>query len=198
MREECERLSRVRFSPPDMEGAFLSLKGSRDLDDRGLAVLQSLFRFREREARRRDRPPFKVFSNATLLALAASPRSDLTSVKGIGIYGRGRRAHRLGEALRRGMEAEPVERPRSQSTGRVRMSSKERQIARKRLRALKNWRQEQAHRLGLGVGQVWSATSLERISADPSGFDDELQHESIREWQRGELGDSLHSLVRNI
>ena len=198
VREECERLSRVRYSPPDMDGAFLSLKGSRGLDGRGLAILRSLDRFREREARRRDRPPFKVFSGATMLALAASPRSDLASVKGIGVYGRGRGAHRLRKALNQGMEAEPVERPQSRSPGRVRMSTKERQISRERLRKLKAWRKEQANRLGLGVGQVWSGTSLERISINPSGFREELRQESVRDWQRGEFSDSLHLLVTNL
>ena len=198
VREECERLSRVRFSAPDKDGTFLSLKGSRGLDGRGLAILRSVYSFRDREARRRDRPPFKIFSSAAMLALAASPRSDLASVKGIGVYGRGRGAHRLRKALNQGMEAEPVQRPQSQSPGRVRVSPKERQIARGRLSKLKDWRKEQAHRLGLGVGQVWSGTSLERISIDPSGFREELRHESVRNWQRGEFSDSLHSLVTSL
>ena len=198
VREECERLSRVRYSPPDKDGAFLSLKGSRDLDARGLAILRSLYRFREREAKRRDRPPFKIFSNAAMLALAAGPRSDLASVKGIGVYGRGRGAHGLRNALNQGMKAQPVERPQSQSPGRVRMSPEGRRIARGRLRKLKDWRKEQADRLGLGVGQVWSGTSLERISINPSGLREELWHESVRDWQRGELGDSLHSLVTSL
>lgn len=198
VREECERLSRVRYSPPDKDGAFLSLKGSRDLDARGLAILRSLYRFREREATKRDRPPFKIFSNAAMLALAENPRSDLASVKGIGVYSRGRGVHRLRDALRQGMKAEPVERPQSQSPGRVRMSPEGRRLARMRLRKLKDWRKEQADRLGLGVGQVWSGTSLERISINPSGFREELWHESVRDWQRGEFNDSLHSLVTSL
>ena len=82
--EETERLAAVRHSPQDPEWGFLSMKGSRDLDGRGLAVLRSLHGFREKEARRRDRPPFKVLSDAVLVALASEPHSDLARVKGIG------------------------------------------------------------------------------------------------------------------
>ena len=88
MREECERLAETRHQPVDTEWAFLSTKGSHILDGRGLALLRSLHRFREREAVRRDRPPFKVMSDAVLVGLAASPESDLETVKGLGRYGR--------------------------------------------------------------------------------------------------------------
>lgn len=86
MQEECERQTRVRFRPRDLEWAFASLKGSRTLDGRGLAVLRELHRFREQEAVRMDRPPFKVMSDATLVGLAASPRSDLAAIKSLGRY----------------------------------------------------------------------------------------------------------------
>ena len=57
--EECERLAGVRYQPPDREWSFASMKGSRVLDGRGLAVLRSLHRFREQEAVRRDRAAFQ-------------------------------------------------------------------------------------------------------------------------------------------
>ena len=198
VREECERLALVRFSPQDSDVAFLSVKGSQNLDGRGLAVLRSLYTFREREARRRDRPPFKIFSNAGMLALAVNPHSELASVRGIGVYGRGRGALRLRKALNQGIKAEPFKRPHRQSPGRVRMSSEGRRIARERLRKLKDWRHDQALRLELGVGHVWNAASLERLSIDPSVFVNEIKHHSIRDWQRNEFGDSLFSLVRRI
>ena len=86
VQEECERQTRVQFRPRDLEWAFASLKGSRTLDGRGLAVLRELHRFREQEAVRMDRPSFKVMSDATLVGLAASPRSDLAAIKSLGRY----------------------------------------------------------------------------------------------------------------
>ena len=45
--EEFARMETVRHVPPDRELAFLSTRGSRDLDGRGLAILRSLSRFRD-------------------------------------------------------------------------------------------------------------------------------------------------------
>ena len=49
--EEFARMENVRHTPPERELAFLSIKGSRDLDGRGLAILRSLYQFREQEAK---------------------------------------------------------------------------------------------------------------------------------------------------
>ena len=198
VKEECERLSNVRYTAPDSENAFLSVKGSRNLDGRGLAILRALYSFREREAIRRDRPPFKIFSNATMLALAAGPQSDLRVVKGIGRYAFGKGASNLRRSLREGMNSDPIERQQPVSSDRARISAKNRQAARKRLGVLKQWRLEQARNLGLGAGLVWSAASLERISLDPARFDDEMTVPSVRQWQRRELGDSLSALVERL
>ena len=70
VKEECQRLEGIRYVAPDAEWRFLSVKGSRDLDGQGLAVLRSLHAFREKEAVRCNRPPFRIFSDAAMVALA--------------------------------------------------------------------------------------------------------------------------------
>lgn len=196
--EECQRLSMVRFSPSDKENAFLTVKGSRDLDGQGLAVLSALYRFREGQAVERDRPPFKIFSNAAMIALAFNPNADLRSVKGLGQYAFGKGARQIRNALEEGSNAAPIDRRALQSTDRVRISSRERQSARKRLASLKRWRADHATRLDIQVGLVWNGKSLERIALDPSGVDEELLDDSVRNWQREALADSLFALVRSI
>ena len=57
-----------RTSDPD---AYLALKGTKDLDRRGLAVLRELYRERERLALELDRPPFMILGHDTLVLLAA-------------------------------------------------------------------------------------------------------------------------------
>lgn len=196
--EECQRLSMVRFSPSDKENAFLTVKGSRDLDGQGLAVLSALYRFREGQAVERDRPPFKIFSNAAMIALASNPNADLRSVKGLGQYAFGKSARQIRNALEEGSNAAPIDRRALQSTDRVRISSRERQSARKRLASLKRWRADHATRLDIQVGLVWNGKSLERIALDPSGVDEELLDDSVRNWQREALADSLFALVSSL
>jgi len=49
---------------------FWRIKGAGDLTPRSRAILRELYLFRDREARRRDRPPFKIMGDKTLVALA--------------------------------------------------------------------------------------------------------------------------------
>ncbi len=196
--EETERLAAVRHSEPDPEWGFLSIKGSRDLDGRGLAVLRSLHDFREKEARRRDRPPFKILSDAVLVAIASEPSSDLSRVKGIGPYGYRRNSSGLRGAIREGLRATPVTRPRPRPSGKPRLSRADREAAAKRLRLLKQWRLEHANRLKLDPGLLWPASSLERLSIEPAGFDDEAESDDVRRWQLRELGQSLREFAERM
>ena len=88
VREEFARLEQVRHTPPNREEAFLSAKGSRHLDGKGLAVLRALFQFREEQASRLDRPWFKVIPDFALVKLASEPAADLSTVKGLGRFAR--------------------------------------------------------------------------------------------------------------
>ena len=116
-KEEFTRLESVRHTPSDRELAFLAMKGSRDLDGRGLAVLRSLFQFREREARRLDRPPFRVIPDSALVQLSSDSSSDLTTVKGLGRFGRPPASRGLRAAIEEGLRARLVTRPKRAWTG---------------------------------------------------------------------------------
>ena len=60
-------MENVRHTPPERELAFLSIKGSRDLDGRSLAILRSLYQFREQEAKHLDRSFFRVIPDSALV-----------------------------------------------------------------------------------------------------------------------------------
>ncbi len=198
VREECERLASVRYVPPDVDAAFLTVKGSRDLDGRGLAVLRSLHSFREREARNRDRPPFKIFSDAAMVTLAANRDCALSEVKGLGRYAYGRRASGVRRAIREGLNAEPVRRPRNNREDRPRLGAGDRKIARERLRLLKQWRLDLATTIELDPGLLWPARSLERISVNPCHIEAELRDSSVRRWQFQEFSTSLSEFVARL
>ena len=68
--EECLLLSQVRHQESSDAPLFTRVKGAGKLDRRSLAVLEELLQLRYVLSEKKDRPPFKVFSNASLLSLA--------------------------------------------------------------------------------------------------------------------------------
>ncbi len=118
MREAREVFDEVAASEPSFRAFdpedFWRVKGAHDLDGRGQAVLQALFVWRDRVARRRDQPHFKVLGNRTLLALAeAQPRTleELASVNGMRPAQLRRYAKDLLKAIKRGAGGELPEPP---------------------------------------------------------------------------------------
>ena len=196
VKEECDRLAAIRYNPPDPELAVFSVKKSRDLDGGGLAILKALMEYRERHALRLGRPHFRVIPDAALLTLAAEPKADLREVRGLGMFGRGKLASGLRDAIKQGRAAQPLQRPR-QPRGR-RLSRAERAKASQRLDMMKAWRTEHAKRLSLAVGLLWPMASLQRIASFPEDLETELEAPEIRRWQRGEFEESLRELVAQV
>ncbi len=65
---------------------YIQIRGARSLDPTARSVLRALYVFRDHEARRRNRAPFRVLSDETLLRLAASrPKNldDFARIKGL-------------------------------------------------------------------------------------------------------------------
>lgn len=198
--EECLRQEQI---PPETESTpdevCLHLKGSRDLDDRGRAVLRSLLRYREQEALRLGRPPYRVLANAVLLSLAAEPAQRLEQVAGLGRSYLGPRRRDLLAAIAEGRQAAPLPWPR-RGPG-LRWAP----IHRQRLDALKQWRDRSAAELGLAAGTVWSARHLDQLALHPRIAPDALDHGAerdglpwVRRWQWQVLGDSLGEVLRRL
>ncbi len=138
--EECERQSQVRYIRTDPVTAVFAMKQSRGLDGRGLAVLKALYDFRDLQARSLDIPPGYIISAATMGAIAVTPGMPLEKVPGIGTgtvrrFGRG-----IHLAIRKGIDAPPLQRPGSPFPQRARPSGA--QV--KRLASLKVWRTNEA------------------------------------------------------
>ena len=196
-REEFARLEKVRHTPPDRESAFLSTKGSRDLDGRGLAVLRSLFQFREREAMRLDRPLFKVIQDSALVRLSAEPKTELSLVRELGRFRRPPDNRRLKAAIDKGLRSKPVTRQKRKRTDEG-LSRQERKAAEARLKKLKTWRNQLGRELRLSPGLLWPAVSLERLSRHPHDLDSEFTSPEVRRWQRREFGEALAGVVATL
>jgi ribonuclease D len=65
---------------------FWSMRGVYDISQRQQANVKAIYAYRDRKARRQNRPPFKIFDDRTLMAVAtAAPRyfSELYGVHGM-------------------------------------------------------------------------------------------------------------------
>jgi ribonuclease D len=66
--------------------ACLQIRGAQSLDPTGKRILKALYLYRDHEAQRRNKAPFRILSNETLLRLAHQPPQsiqDFTKIKGI-------------------------------------------------------------------------------------------------------------------
>jgi len=190
--EECARIEKVRYTAPDRETAYLSVKGARDLDERRLAILRSLFTFREGEARRRHRPPFFVLPDSALIFLATNPEAYLSEVPGLGQTEVKRLRKGLREALYNGINAPPINRSHTSKTVRT----TKQQLW--RLSRLKVWRTSLAARLSLDPSLLWPLTSLKQLAREPDTLSSELASDNIRHWQRDVIAASLRDCLDSI
>ncbi|NJC87185.1 MAG: ribonuclease D [Desulfuromonas sp.] len=194
--EEFQLLEGVRFSASERGPLCLRLKGAGPLDRRQLGVLEELLQWREREAERRDRPPFQVIGNAILLALAKqTPRTAtaLAAITELPERLRDRHGRELLAAIALGMELPNSDLPVWPKTPRP-----ERDPAIElRLTALKNWRREKAAALALDPGVLINNALLELLARENPSTAAQLESLSgLKNWQRREFGGELLARLR--
>lgn len=140
---------------------FWRIRGARDLDPTDLAVLRELYLFRDREARRRDRPPFKVIADATLLRLAkARPRNlaELGRIKGMTPYLVRRYGHHVLQTVIQGQHTDPPSPIRNHNHRRPKAEV----IA--RYEALRAWRKARAAQCGVDPDVIVSNVVLKTLA----------------------------------
>lgn len=201
--EECARLEDLRYEDPDLETAYLSVKGASKLDGSSLAMLRTLFLFREKEALRQHRPPYFIMPHATLIQLATNPTAELSKIPGLGRTGLKRFGQGLQKAIKNGLAATPIYRTPLITT--EHMSEDELQRLKlirreqdRHLRRLKAWRASIGDSLSLDPSLLWPTVSLERLSQKPDTFNVELMSGDIRQWQRDRFASSLSVLLESL
>ncbi|MFQ6100389.1 MAG: ribonuclease D [Anaerolineae bacterium] len=175
------------FDPED----FRRIKGAHDLTRREQAVLRELTIWRDREARRQDRPPFKVLNDHTLIALAqARPRApeELPSIDGLKPYHARRYGGRILRAIERGIRARPPHPPPPPPR------HSEAEVA--RFQALRAWRKQIAARRGVdtdvvvGNGVLWALAEQ-----NPTTLDDLENIEGLGPWKRKTYGEAILKIL---
>jgi ribonuclease D len=193
-REEFEILAAVTPTAPKGPWCF-DVKGADRLSPPRLAVLQALLEVRERTAQEWDRPPFKVLSNALLLAWAESPpksRRDVMETRGASRKILARLADSILEAVRvaQGLPAEECPSP---PRGRHEPLDRTEE---KRLKRLKQARTAVAERLKLAPGLLVNSATLERIARAPVDQAESCLGELLKRWQIEAVGQDLRKALR--
>lgn len=191
--EEFERLARVRASTdntgPD-PAAFWRVKGARELSPVQAAVLQALFAYREQQAERIDRPPFKVMGEATLMEIVRrAPRriEDLQTVPGMTPDQTQRYAHGVLQAIEQGLHAPPQHAPRVE---------RESDEVRDRYDRLHTWRKERARARGVESDVILPRTTLWDLARRPPRSQDDLaQIADFGPWRRDTYGAEILALL---
>jgi ribonuclease D len=187
-REEFLRLEGTKWEEDDGSGAFLRIKGARDLSRRELALLRELVPWRDSVAKELDRATFRVMGNEVLLEIArTAPRTarELSTMKGMprGVLERG--ASAILAAVTRGLEVAEEHLPKFP---RAPKWDREEDFD-DRVAKLKTVRDAAATRLSLDPGVLCSRERLESIARKrPEKVDDLTDIPGLRKWQIAEMG----------
>lgn len=195
--EEFRLLEEVRWNstgPP--EEAYLRVKGARALKGRQLAVLKTLFQWRERTAAQLDRAPFRVMHNDVLLTIArAQPRDPAALQQAVRLSPDVMRrwGGDLLEAVAAGLAAPENSIPTFERTRRP-QPDPERDSRFERLKLARN---AVALRLDLAPGVLGSNGLLEEIATlNPRDIQELEKIPDMRIWQRQALGSELIEAIR--
>ena len=191
--EEFERMARLRGdldnAGPD-PAAFWRVKGARDLTPAQAAVLQAVFTYREQQAERMDRPPFKVMGEATLMELARlAPRhaEELRGLPGMTPEHIHRHAHGVLQAIQQGLDAPAQRAPQA---------DRESDEVRERYDRLHTWRKDRARARGVESDVILPRTALWDLARRPPRTHDELaQITDFGPWRRDTYGEEILALL---
>lgn len=167
------------------------VKGAYDLTPEQAAILKELCEYRERAAEQMDRPLFKVINDQTLTRIAAAAPGDLGELERLaGMTPRmvQRHGRQLLEAIRRGLEAEPIYPPRNHrpSNGYL-----------ERVEALREWRKKKGLKLGVMSDIVLPKDLMLRVAEkNPRGMGELREAMGDTPWRLEKWGEEMLKVLR--
>jgi len=187
-RQSCQKLLKTLAAPPlprESDGREWQIKGSKELTGQALTALKELWHWRDEEARRRDRPSFKVLNTDVLLDLAkwtaAHPGADVGQMPKAPSNVRGDLRDRLNAVVRRAAEGPQAvwdSGPKPAERKRWRNEDAERFVK------LKTERQELGQEHKLHPSLFGTNAALEVIaSKNPRTLEDLSRLECLMSWQ---------------
>jgi ribonuclease D len=177
--ESCGRLIAdcAQFRPVDPD-LMWRVKGSHQLNPRGLAVVRELWHWREKEALKFNRPPHFVLSSETMVDIAEAAAESGPLREMLPRYLTPRRRAEVFKAIKKGLAQEEL--PGVLRSAPYRQSEQEK----KRMYELEKRRNRAAHDLGIDPTLIASRAMLVMLAKDWNAHQDELMN-----WQRELLSD---------
>ncbi len=195
--EECQLQTTVRSPEPGNEPLFLKFNGAGKLDRRSLAVLEALLQFRDRTARRRDLPLFKVVGNSQMLALAKRKPVKMADLENIRGFSR-RQIKQLGSAILKAVrpalsltEKELPLYPRKKP-------EKIGPMVGERVKRLKKWRDRRGGEMGVDPSLICTNAQAKTLALlNPNAPEDMREIMGIKNWQREQFGREICGVLRD-
>ena len=190
--EECAAVAAMPAPSSRVDpDAYMGLKGAKDLDGRGLAVLRELHQAREALAVKLDRPPFMILGNESLVALAAlkpRDREAILTVRGCTANVVRRAGEAVLAAVERGLTEPESELPVRKNRPRPSISG----AVQRRREVLRLWRVDASKQVGLDPGVIFPQRLIDRLSADPPKDVEALARvEGVGRWRAELFGADL-------
>jgi ribonuclease D len=187
--EECELLSRVRPAEENDGPMFLKFKGAGRLEPRQLAALEMLLQMRTAIARQKDRPLFKVISNAALKKIAVALPRSIKQLKACNALSN-RQSEMYSTAI---MEALKNAHNIPDSHLPVYPRRRSPRLSRRvpgRVKRLREWRDAKALELELDPGLVLNRTAISAIAVqDPADASALAAVDAVHKWQIKAFGE---------
>lgn len=187
-REEFENLTDVRWTTEeDPSPRFLKMKGIRGFGPPALGILKAVFEWREQEAQKQDKPPFRILSNQALFDITNANPSTEQQLLDAGVpKGSVRRYGKpLVSAAKAGATTPFTEQKRYKTRRR------EHSVSDGVVDSLKELRNTVASDLGIEPGVLCPNGTLQAIArATPKAPDQLSKITELRDWQSNALGRS--------
>ncbi len=194
-KEEFELQAKVRYESNYTLPFFKNFKGAGRMDNRALAALENLLQVRVKHAEKKDFPLFKIFSNASVKAIA---EERITSVEKMIEYRMlsKRQAQMYGtdcaNAVRQALEMPHGELP---SYPKVRRPKKDPKVQ-ERMRRLKRMREGLSASMDIEPGFLLNNSIIMAIAIENPKTKEELGAlEPVRHWQAENIGDKILSVL---
>lgn len=160
-KEDFHRACKVEESRVKTNGeSWERFAGRKDLSLRELTVIAQLCKWRDKEAERLDRPPYKVVMDDVLIALAKNPPEEKVDLSAAGLSEKQIRlwGDMILGAIARGMEAPLVER---------RQAERKNDAVLRRVEKLKVWRKNLGTQMKVESDIILPKTYLGILSEHP-------------------------------